>query len=109
MSWLVDRRWKKAALTAVLLGIAATGYAYWTSGGTGSGSATTGTTTGITIIQTSTITGLYPGGPAQALSGNFTNTNSGPIKVTLAPSSLNRNSSMGRRAGSAPIFFPNAW
>ncbi len=81
MSRFIDRRWKKIALLACLLVSAASAYAYWTSGGTGSGSAATGTTTGITVNQTSTPTGLYPGGPAQPLSGNFTNTNSGPIQV----------------------------
>jgi hypothetical protein len=98
MSWLVDRRWKKLAVTAVLLAIAASAYAYWTSSGTGTGSAGTGTTTGITVNQTSTVTGLYPGGPAQALSGNFTNTNAGAVVVA----SVNATISSVTKAVGAP-------
>jgi len=35
----------------------------------------------VVVNQTNTVTGLYPGGPAQALSGNFNNPNSGPVSV----------------------------
>ena len=72
-----------AILTAVLIlsggGLA---YAYWTITGAGTGTAATGTPTAITVNQSSVITGLAPGAPAQTLSGNFTNTNSGPVYVT---------------------------
>lgn len=73
-------------ITAVTLGsvslVAAVGaYAFWTNGGAGSGSATTGTNAAITVTQTSTPSGMYPGGPAQALSGKFDNTNSGSVYV----------------------------
>ena len=70
-----------AVIGAVLLLSAAGAYAYWTNGGTGSGTAATGTTVGITVTQTSVITGLYPGGTPVALAGKFNNTNSGPIFV----------------------------
>lgn len=69
-------------LTAFLLAAAGAAFAYWTIGGTGTGSANTGTTTPITVNQTSTVTGLAPGTPAQALSGTFDNPNSGPVYVT---------------------------
>jgi hypothetical protein len=36
----------------------------------------------LTAVQTSVITNLRPGGAPQTLSGNFTNTNAGPIRVT---------------------------
>src|SRR6187401_785330 len=56
-------------------------YAYWTNGGTGTGTAATGTNSAITVKQTSTITGLHPGDSAQTLSGNFDNGNNGPVFV----------------------------
>jgi hypothetical protein len=71
-------------LTLVVVGASAFGaYAYWTQGGTGTGQATTGTTTGITVNQTSVSAAtLYPGGPFEALSGNFDNPN--PNAVTIS-------------------------
>ena len=41
-----------------------------------------------TDIQTSVITGLYPGGPAVALSGNFNNTNPGAVYVGTVTAAL---------------------
>jgi hypothetical protein len=69
------------ALTAALVVAGGAAFAWWTAGGSGTGSAATGTVTGITINQTSSVAGLYPGGPAATLSGTFTNTNSGPVRV----------------------------
>lgn len=71
-----------AAVTAVLLAGGGAAYAYWTSTGSGTGTGATGTTIPITAVQTSTISNLRPGGAAQTLSGNFTNTNTGPVYVT---------------------------
>ncbi len=67
------------------------GYAYWTSGGTGTGSATADTTGNVTVKQTSAPVALFPGGTPQDLSGNFDNTNQGPVtisSVTAAVSSV---------------------
>jgi ABC-type glycerol-3-phosphate transport system substrate-binding protein len=78
------KRTKRIAVLALAAGLVVAGgaaFAYWTTGGTGTGSAATGNVAGITINQTSTITGLYPGGPAVALAGDFTNGNSGPVHV----------------------------
>src|SRR5450631_3844096 len=57
---------------AAIAGLASTGvaYAYWTTSGTGSATATTGTVVGITVNETTSATNLYPGGPAQPLAGN---------------------------------------
>jgi hypothetical protein len=78
-----------AILTVFLLGGGgAATYAYWTAGGTGIGSATTGTSAGITANQTSTITGIAPGVAAQTLSGNFNNGNAGPSYVTSVTVSI---------------------
>jgi hypothetical protein len=74
---------KIAAGAAAAALVASTGIAaaYWTQGGTGSGSVATGDTVDVTVNQTSEIDGLYPGGDAVTLSGNFDNTNDGPVKV----------------------------
>jgi hypothetical protein len=70
-----------AAAVIVAAG-AGTAFAYWTSTGTGSGSATAGTDTGITVYQTSSVANLSPGSAAQALSGDFKNTNASAVKVS---------------------------
>lgn len=88
MSCIFKDKWKRTALVTCLLIGGAVAYAYWTSGGTGSGTASTGNTVGVTVNQTSTPSGLYPGGPAQALSGNFSNPNSGAIFVTSVSASI---------------------
>ena len=56
---------------------AGTAFAYWSTSGSGTGAAGVGTSTAITVNQTSTVSGLYPGGPSAALAGNFTNGASG--------------------------------
>jgi hypothetical protein len=72
-----------AVITAVLMlvggGIA---FAYWTTTGSGTGSATSGTGGTITVNQTSTITELNPGAPAQTLSGTFTNNTESTYQVS---------------------------
>jgi hypothetical protein len=67
---------------ALLVGGAGAAYAFWTAGGTGDGAATTGTSSAITVNQTSSITGLSPGSGPQTLSGDFDNGNSGAVFVT---------------------------
>jgi len=78
------KRRRMLILALLVVGvIAATGaYAFWTLGGTGSGTAQTGTANDVTVNQTSTVTGLYPGGPAQGLSGNFDNPNANAVVVS---------------------------
>jgi len=88
-----------AIFTAVLFllggGLA---YAYWTVTGAGTGTATTGNTSAITVNQTSTITGLAPGSAAQTLSGTFNNSNSGPVYVTSVTAAI---SSVTKATGAA--------
>ena len=62
--------------------------AYWTQSGGGSGAASTGTPAAITVNQTSTISGLYPGGPAVALAGTFTNSNAHGVSVSSVTASV---------------------
>jgi hypothetical protein len=66
---------------AVALIAAVAAVAYWTSGGTGTGSASAGTTANITVNQSTVLTAMYPGDTPQTISGNFSNTNSGPVYV----------------------------
>ena len=94
------RHKKKTLLVAILL-VAVTGgiaFAYWTTGGSGTGTATTGTSTNITVIQTSTVTNMHPGDTAQTLSGNFNNTNAGPVYVGTVTASIGSVA----KAGGAP-------
>jgi hypothetical protein len=81
---------KTIIVGAAIAGLASTGiaYAYWTTSGTGSATATTGTVVGITVNETTSATNLYPGGPAQPLAGTFTNTNAGAVYVASVTAAL---------------------
>jgi hypothetical protein len=95
--------WKKKTVVltlglALVVGGGGAAFAYWTTTGTGTGTATTGTTSQITVNQTSTVTGLYPGGPAVPLSGTFTNpSTNGSVFVTTLTATVTgtSNSSCG--------------
>jgi hypothetical protein len=76
------RATKVVALTAALVVTGGAAFAWWTAGGSGTGSASTGNVGALTVVQTSSITGLAPGLSAQTLSGTFQNPNSGPVYVT---------------------------
>jgi hypothetical protein len=70
------------ALTVVAaLAVAGGAIAYFTAGGTGTGSASVGSASNVKVNQTSSISGLYPGATPVALSGNFDNTGSGPVNI----------------------------
>jgi len=76
------RRVFSAAVILGILAIVAGAYAYWTATGSGAGAATTadpGAQT-VTVNQTSTSNGLYPGGSV-ALSGNFDNPAANAVHV----------------------------
>ena len=84
------RKWlrKLAAVSIVgLLVLGGLALAYWTVGGSGSGSGSTGSASSITVNQTASATGLYPGG-SSALSGNFTNPNPGKVYVTAVTATI---------------------
>ena len=83
------RKRKVAIVAAALVGAASVGaYAYWSSTGAGTGSATSGDVAAVTVVQTSSVTGLAPGLSAQTLSGNFNNPNSGPVYITAVTVSI---------------------
>jgi hypothetical protein len=82
-TFISTKKTKFAILAAALVTVVTGGiaYAYWTAGGSGTGTATTGSNVPLTVVQTSTVASMAPGDSAQALSGNFNNTNSGPVYV----------------------------
>jgi hypothetical protein len=73
---------------AAVIAVSGVAYAFWTATGSGAGTVQAGTPSTLTVNQTSTITGLYPGGPAQALSGNFDNPNAYSVYVTSVTASV---------------------
>ncbi len=79
---------KVVALTAALVVAGGAAFAWWTAGGSGTGSATTGNVGALTVVQTSVVTGLAPGLPAQTLTGKFNNPNSSPVYVTSVTASI---------------------
>ncbi|MEP7192745.1 MAG: hypothetical protein ABI903_07755 [Actinomycetota bacterium] len=81
------RKTVAVAATLLLFGGGAA-FAYWTTSGSGSGTATTGTNNPVTINQTTVIPGMYPGQAAVTLAGTFNNSNPGNAYVTAvtAPS-----------------------
>ena len=81
---------KKTTIVALALMLVTGGgaFAYWTTGGAGTGEATTGSTVDITVQQTSTVTAMGPGDAAQTLSGNFDNPNAGPVYVSTVTASI---------------------
>jgi len=86
-----------AAVTVLAGGGAA--FAYWTAGGSGTGTATTSSgSTGVTAVQTSTVTAMQPGDTAQTLAGNFNNPNTNPVYVTSVTASI----ASVTKAGGAP-------
>lgn len=76
------------ATTVVLLSGGGAAFAYWTAGGTGTGTAVTGTNVAISAVQTTVVTGLVPGAAAVTVSGNFTNTNTSPVYVATVTASI---------------------
>jgi hypothetical protein len=82
----------KKALAAGAAALVLTGgvaYAYWTTDGSGSGSAATAAGTDpLTVNQTTVVTPLYPGLAAQELSGTFDNGNPGPVYVNSVTASI---------------------
>ncbi len=86
---LLRRKKQFALVTAVIVAITGgIAYAYWTTTGSGTGTAASGTVGGVTVVQTSTIAGLAPGAAAQTISGNFNNPNSGPVYIASVTVSI---------------------
>jgi hypothetical protein len=87
---------KVLALTTVaVVAVAGLAFAFWTAGGSGTGTGSTGAgaTGGITVHQTSTVSGLTPGGTGSALSGDFSNSNSQSVHVSTVTAAVHTFSS----------------
>jgi hypothetical protein len=69
-----------AASASVLL-VGGVAFAYWTTSGTGTGTAGTGDTIALVVHQNGPITGLTPGGTPLALSGTFDNPNTSAVHI----------------------------
>ena len=82
------RKTLAVSTAAVLLTGGGAAYAYWTAGGSGSGTADTATSSSIEVEQTSNISGLRPLGDPQPLSGVFNNVNGSPVFVTSVTVSI---------------------
>ena len=100
--------WKKKTVVLTLgltlvVGGGGAAFAYWTAGGSGTGTATTDTTTkDIVVTQTTSVSGLYPGGPAVALAGTLTNPNSGKVQVAQVNATITAVSSSGTTPTCSP-------
>jgi hypothetical protein len=85
--------------TIAAAGVASVAFGYWTAGGSGSGSgAAAGAQSPLTANQTTTLSAMYPGDSPQTISGDFTNANSGPIRVATVTVSI----ASVTKAGGAP-------
>jgi hypothetical protein len=71
----LTKKCKTIIAGAAIIGLASSGvaYAYWTTSGNGVGSATTGTSTAVTLLQVGTISAMTPGSAAQALDFSINN------------------------------------
>jgi hypothetical protein len=71
----------------VTLAGAGAAFAYWTIGGTGSSTNATGSPASVTVVQTTTVTGMYPGDTV-AVAGDFNNPNPGSVKITAVTAAI---------------------
>ena len=89
----MNRKRGIAFVGVIVLAISGAAYAYWTTTGGGTATATTGTDSGVTVTQNGTITALAPGSAAQAVDFTIHNpisTNQFVHSVTIAVVSTSR-------------------
>jgi hypothetical protein len=87
------KRNKKRALVVIAGLVAASGvgslaFAYWTESGSGTGTATTGGTSSVTLNPSNSPSGLYPGGPAQTINGTIDNPNASNVTLSTLTESV---------------------
>jgi hypothetical protein len=78
-----------AVALLAILAFSGVALAYWSAGGSGTGTAQAAAgTTNLVVNQTTGLTAMYPGDTAQTISGNFNNPNPGPVYVTTVTASI---------------------
>jgi hypothetical protein len=93
MSLLLRRKAAVFISAIVALSLSTGAIAHWTTGGSGGATAASAISTSVTITQTSTPSGIHPGGPAADLAGAFDNASDVPVdvdSVSAAISSITR-------------------
>jgi hypothetical protein len=94
---LTRKRLAIAAGAVLTVVIAGTAYAFWSSGGSGTGSASVGDpgAQSVSISQTGSINNLSPGGSAQTVSGTVSNPNGNAVHVGTITASITGTSNPG--------------
>ena len=105
----MQKKLKAAIVSGTAIAVVGGGvaFAFWTTSGSGTGSATTGTSHAVSVEQVGTITNLTPGGPAQAIDFKITNpdsTNQFNSGVTVSISSVNGGNDSTKPACTADDF-----
>lgn len=88
-------------------GLATGAVAYFTSTGSGNGSATVGASGGLDIAQVGSVTGLVPNGPAKTIHYTVTNNNAGAEyvgQVTTTVTSVTSNTIVGDETCTPAMF-----
>lgn len=84
----LTRRRPVVIAVVTVLALSATALAYWTTTGSGTGSADAGTSQAVTISQTNTVAGLYPGGPDRDVEYKISNPAPGNQYVASVTASI---------------------
>ena len=84
-----------ASLATALLVGGGVAFAYWTTTGSGTGSAAAGTSSAVVVTQTNPVTGLYPGGLPQDINLNIANSNSAAQRLETVAISVSSTSDAG--------------
>ena len=109
MSRLNKKTMISAGSAALVLSISGAAFAYWTTTGTGTATATTGTNIALSVAQDGTVSGMVPGGTAQAVNYTITNSASTPqyaTTVTINKVSVTYTNAAGTGTGSTALDHP---
>ncbi len=94
-------------VAALLLG-GGIAVAFWTTSGTGQGSAAAGTTTNVTITQTAPISNLYPDGPGAPIEVDIYNPDDSDVTITSVTAAVTDTGAVGCTAADFAIS-GNVW
>ena len=98
---------KVAAIALMFLALGGAAFGFWTAGGAGDGTATTGTSADVVINQTSVVSLMGPGVAAQTLSGTFSGAPY-PVYVSQVTATVASTSNAGCTASDFTIVQPTA-